>query len=243
MGSQTSAPKWDENTSQAFLDYGRYFVPDRQCQIDTLCRLIPQGPGPLAILELCCGEGLLAEAILEQLPQSHLTGLDGSSAMLARSEQRLARFGGRFSLKPFDLESGEWRRPDDVYQAILSSLAIHHLDGSAKQRLYQDLWRMLSSGGALLIADLILPASPVGLACAAQDWDEAVREQALALDGHLQAFEFFDREGWNTFRHPDPMDQPSGLFEQLEWLSQAGFAAVDIYWLKAGHAIYGGWKP
>jgi tRNA (cmo5U34)-methyltransferase len=38
------------------------------------------------------------------------------------------------------------------------------------------------------------------------------------------------------------MDQPSGLYEQLRWLEDAGFSAVDVYWLKAGHAIYGGRK-
>ena len=38
------------------------------------------------------------------------------------------------------------------------------------------------------------------------------------------------------------MDKPSGLFEQLGWLEAAGFEAVDVYWLKAGHAIYGGQK-
>jgi tRNA (cmo5U34)-methyltransferase len=38
------------------------------------------------------------------------------------------------------------------------------------------------------------------------------------------------------------MDKPSGVFEQLRWLEQASFRAVDIYWMKAGHAIYGGQK-
>jgi len=243
MSLEASEPKWDEGASQAFLDYGRYFVPERQTQIEILCRLIPPGPGPLQILELCCGEGLLAEALLERLPQAELAGLDGSPAMLARCEQRLAQFGGRFSLGRFELEDQAWRQPSGAYQAVLSSLAIHHLDSPGKQRLFQDVFRMLSPGGVLLIADLILPASPAGQELAALDWDESVRQQALALDGHLQAFGFFEREGWNYFRHPDPIDQPSGLFEQLGWLSQAGFEAVDAYWLKAGHAIYGGRKP
>ena len=44
----------------------------------------------------------------------------------------------------------------------------------------------------------------------------------------------------NSQTFPDPMDKPSGLFEQLGWLEAAGFEAVDVYWLKAGHAIYGG---
>jgi tRNA (cmo5U34)-methyltransferase len=38
------------------------------------------------------------------------------------------------------------------------------------------------------------------------------------------------------------MDKPSPIFEQLKWLETAGFTAVDVYWMQAGHAIYGGQK-
>ena len=35
---------------------------------------------------------------------------------------------------------------------------------------------------------------------------------------------------------------PSPLFDQLAWLSEAGFEPVDCFWLLAGHAVYGGYK-
>jgi hypothetical protein len=38
------------------------------------------------------------------------------------------------------------------------------------------------------------------------------------------------------------MDRPSPLFHHLVWLKHAGFAAVDCFWLCAGHAVYGGFK-
>ena len=41
----------------------------------------------------------------------------------------------------------------------------------------------------------------------------------------------------------DPIDKPSTLLEQLRWLEAAGFAAVDVFWMEAGHAIFGGVKP
>jgi len=34
-------------------------------------------------------------------------------------------------------------------------------------------------------------------------------------------------------------DKPSRLFEQFQWLAEAGFSQVDCFWLKAGHAIDG----
>jgi len=35
-------------------------------------------------------------------------------------------------------------------------------------------------------------------------------------------------------------DQPSSITEQLRWLEQVGFQAVDVYWMQAGHVIFGG---
>ena len=77
---------------------------------------------------------------------------------------------------------------------------------------------------------------------AARAWDEAVRQTAVARDGNEAAFDVFQSDQWNIYYYPDLMDKPSGLYEQLRWLEEAGFDAVDAYWLKAGHAIYGGWK-
>jgi hypothetical protein len=39
---------------------------------------------------------------------------------------------------------------------------------------------------------------------------------------------------------PDDIDRPSRLFDQLKWLERAGFVDVDVYWMQAGHAIFGG---
>jgi tRNA (cmo5U34)-methyltransferase len=234
---------WSEDNSQEFMDYGRYFVPWREHQIEIISRLIPLTTEPFQVMELCCGEGLLAEAILERHSNCTLHGYDGSPAMLDQAFRRLARFERRFSARLFDLAADEWRRPSFAVQAVVSSLAIHHLDGRQKQRLYRDLAHLLAPGGALIIADIIEPASALSQALAAEEWDAAVRERALALDGDETAFEQFRRRQWNIYRYPDPFDKPSPLADQLAWLRAAGFEGVDVYWLAAGHAVYGGQIP
>jgi trans-aconitate methyltransferase len=92
MNTQDQSPpdRWDEGGSQAFIDFGRYFVPQREQQIQIIVDLLPEGDQPAAAIDLCCGEGLLAEAILAQRPASHVFGLDGSPQMLARAAERLA---------------------------------------------------------------------------------------------------------------------------------------------------------
>ena len=58
----------------------------------------------------------------------------------------------------------------------------------------------------------------------------------------LRAVRRFVDTRWNHFRFPDEGDHPSALFHQLVWLRHAGFAAVDCFWLLAGHAVFGGFK-
>jgi hypothetical protein len=38
------------------------------------------------------------------------------------------------------------------------------------------------------------------------------------------------------------MDHPSPFLDQLNWFEAAGFQQVDVFWMQAGHAIYGGYK-
>jgi tRNA (cmo5U34)-methyltransferase len=164
--------------------------------------------------------------------------------MLKRAQEHLAPFGERFQAGHFDLASQDWRSQFSHLNAVVSSLAIHHLDGLQKQALFVDVYPMLAPGGAFIIADLIEPSHPQGWSLAADEWDAAVRQRALQLDDSLVGFEFFAREHWNMYRYFDPedIDKPSPLFDQLKWLEQAGFAAVDVFWMSAGHAIYGGYK-
>jgi len=235
---------WSEEASSTVIDYCRYFVPDLERQIQTICQLIPPHEETFIVMELSHGEGLLAEAILEKFPTAVVEGYDISPQMRQTAADKLARFDGRFHTHHFDLREHNWRQPEYTPQSIVTSLTVHHLDGPGKRQLFQDMYTILASGGAFIIADLVEPASTWGTRLAANVWDEAVKERALEIDGHTAFFAEFERLQWNLFRYPDPdFDKPSRLFDQLKWLEEAGFTAVDVYWLRAGHAIFGGYKP
>jgi tRNA (cmo5U34)-methyltransferase len=247
MESREPKAAWDEEDSREFLDDGRFFVPEREAQIAAIGALIPRPPEsePAHLVELCCGEGLLSGALLARFPRAVVHGYDGSEAMLAHARAALARFGDRFDTRRFDLHDAGWRRFPWPVHAFVTSLALHHLDGEGKRRLFADLAQALAPGGALVIADLVLPASPEATALAAAAWDDEVRRRSLELSGDLAAHQRFLDSGWNLFDDPaaDPTDKPSPLYDQLRWLAEAGLEAVDVCWMKAGHAIYGGRKP
>jgi tRNA (cmo5U34)-methyltransferase len=238
---------WQERDSQDFIDYGRYFVPQREYQLQTIADLIPPPNGPAHILELSCGEGLLAEVLLHRFPLVTVHGYDMSPVMLQQAKARLVPFGERFAPRRFNLAEREWRTAEPRFHTVVSSLTIHHLDGAEKQQLFRDLFPMLLAGGTLVIADLVTPTRALGTAVAANGWDEVVRQRSQHLDGNDDALARFEQLKWNLYRYPeDPavaIDKPSHLLDQLKWVEQAGFTAVDVHWALAGHVLYSAIRP
>jgi tRNA (cmo5U34)-methyltransferase len=162
--------------------------------------------------------------------------------MRAQAASRLAPFGGRASVAAFDLGGSAWWPLVAGVDAVVSSLAVHHLDGPGKRRLFEVIGARLSSRGTLLLADLVEPQRAEAAEVFAAGWDRAAERQAQAPSGSARALEEFRATRWNIFRYPDPTDMPSPLADQLQWLTAAGFLGVDCFWLRAGHAIYGGYR-
>lgn len=243
-----SSNKWSEYESNLFLNVAEIFVPARAEQTSTLLQLIPAEPNDVfTVVEIGAGEGALAEAVLENFRHCHYLALDGSEVMRTRMSQRLGRFKERLDIQAFELASQDWRTqlPNNV-RCVLSSLCVHHLDSSGKRQLFHDMFKHLEPSGALLLADIVQPTDQRIANFFAQQYDKIVREQSLALRGDLSGFEEFQQQAWNYFRHdygkPDHYDTPSPLHEQLRWLEEVTFRQIDCYWMRAGHAIYGGYK-
>ena len=98
MTDMGGARHWDENNSRSFLDYGRYFVPERERQIGIIADLIPPVQGGL-LVELCSGEGLLSRALLQRFPDCRVLALDGSPSVTSRPfAVRIATSNFQFAL-------------------------------------------------------------------------------------------------------------------------------------------------
>lgn len=239
----TESPTWSEDNSRIYREIAAVAVPRRDEQIAALLTLAPmKADAKSMIVELGCGEGLLGHALLAAFPSARYLGLDGSESMRAASAERLRPFGSRAQVAAFDLPDPSWLPFADGADLIVSSLCVHHLDGTGKQALFRGLAPRLSRRGALLLADLVDPPTAPANELFAETWYETVALQSRARVGDDSLAETFLEEAWNHYRTPDPVDRPSRLFDQLVWLRDAGFALVDCFWLNAGHAIYGGYK-
>ena len=233
---------WTESDSQIYREIADVAVPLREDMTSTLVAAVPfSADEPVKILELGSGSGQLAEALLTVFPRATLTALDGSESMRRETSRRLAVFGDRARVAPFDVAALDWWDRMFGVDLVVSSLCLHHLNDARKQYLYKAVAERLSPRGALLIADLVEPQHPSARRLAADQWDAAARAQANA-SGTPELFQRFVDARWNHFRFPDDDDHPSALFHQLVWLRHAGFAAVDCCWLHAGHAVFGGFK-
>ncbi|NQW12048.1 MAG: class I SAM-dependent methyltransferase [Alphaproteobacteria bacterium] len=236
---------WTENTSATFRDLAHYAVPEREAQIDTIVALIPGSGGPAVAMDICCGEGRLTTALLARFPSLRVLAYDGSPSMLAATRANAGRDADRVETRVIDIAEADWRRPKTPLHAVVSSLAVHHLDGPGKQTLFADIFAALRPSGVFVLADLVEPATRRAQTVAADAWDAETRRRALDTDGTLDGFERFVAESWNHYRltEPDPIGQPSRLVDMLDWLRAAGFADVDVHWMKAGHVILSGNKP
>lgn len=248
MNTTDTTHQWNEDDSRIFLELAEVFVPARSEQVTTLLQLLPaRMDEAFTMVELAAGEGILARAFLEHFPHCHYIALDGSQAMRERMMRTLAHFGPRLEVLPFELAEQAWREQlPQPLRVVVSSLCVHHLSGDGKQHLFTDIAQRLEPGGALLLADIMEPATPHVAELYAQQYDELVYQQSISLRGNPEGFEQFQRLHWNYFRYDygdlTSGDQPSTLSDQLRWLRAAGFGQIDCFWLRAGHAIYGGFK-
>jgi ubiquinone/menaquinone biosynthesis C-methylase UbiE len=145
MAAVTEPNQWQTSeTAAAFDDSGGSHLPTRAEQQDLLLALLA-GIDDGAILDLGVGSGLVAEAVLDELPHVDLVGVDFSPPMLVLARERLRRFGTRVHLCEGDLSAlDDIELPPRRYAAVISVQTIHHLDDGARRRRSRG-WPGLSS--------------------------------------------------------------------------------------------------
>jgi tRNA (cmo5U34)-methyltransferase len=186
-------------------EYLRREIPHRDLAETMLLAALPERVEHFA--DLGCGDGRLVALVRERFPAATAVGLDSSPPMLARAGERLAGERG-VELVEADLASPLGpvlgEAPLDL---IVSGLAIHHLEDERKRSLFAEAATLLRPGGVFANLDLVHAATP-------------------------QLHERFRQEIGRA--EDDPADRLADLGEQLRWLRDAGFTAVDCHfkWLQ-----------
>ena len=195
-----AAGKWSDPGRVA--EYLSREIPHRATAEQMLLEALPSRVE--RFLDLGTGDGRMIALVRGRYPEARAVGLDASEPMLARAAER-------FASEPLvELHSHELASPlavEGPFDAVVSGLAIHHLEDERKRTLFGEVQALLAPGGAFANLDLVSPASP-------------------------RIHERFRREIGRT--EDDPSDRLADLGEQLGWLRDAGFREADCHfkWLE-----------
>ncbi len=177
-------------------------IPHRQLAEEMLLEALPARVD--RCLDLGTGDGRLLALVCGRHSGTTAVGLDDSGPMLARAAARVGE-DPRVELRAHDL--GLPLSETGPFDAIVSGLAIHHLEDRRKRELFAEIHALLPPGGVFANLDLVASASP------------RLHERFRCEIGRTE---------------DDPSDRLADLSDQLTWLHDAGFAEVDCHfkWLE-----------
>jgi ubiquinone/menaquinone biosynthesis C-methylase UbiE len=111
------------------------------------------------VLDVGCGPGRLVLAACERVGQSgEAHGIDPSAQMVALATRKASKAG--MSARFVQASAEELPFDDGYFDAVTSSLVIHHIPGEdLKRRAFGEMRRVLKDGGRVLVVDFVVPQS------------------------------------------------------------------------------------
>ena len=172
------------------------------------------------------GHGLMSAAVLRRYPNAELVLLDGAAEMLdARAR---APAGSSTATVVADLRD---ELPEGPFDAVVSALAIHHLEHADKR----DLFARVASGccgpeGVFVNAEHVAGPSPWLEATYRRLWREACaaagasEEEIAGAEARME------------------MDRSIDIATQLGWMDEAGLQHCDCFFKHLHFAVLAGWR-
>jgi trans-aconitate methyltransferase len=237
MSEKKSSSWQDPAVARQFLDERRGAIPFGPDQVGVMLRLVRHfRPEPRHVLDLGCGDGFLARALLAEYPHARAALIDHSEPMLARARQAMAPVADRCEIllgdlrEPLSRHAG--RTPADL---VVSGFAIHHLPHPRKRSLYEEVFALLAPGGLFVNVEHVASVSA-----------EAEALFDAAYIDHLASRTGKDRARVEAEYHGRP-DKADNILERVEvqvgWLREIGFLHADCYFKWLELAVFGGVKP
>ena len=192
------------------------------------------------IVELACGTGQLTVKVLKQCPHAELVAVDYSPRMIDFVGAKLDAQGERDRVKTLQLDFGAWANDEadaevgSQFDAIISSLAIHHLTDEMKGKLFQKIARSLSLGGQFWNADPLLPEFPELTDIYQQSRQRWAQKQGFDLEAVRSKIGKSDTQGYSS------QDQLATLDRHFQMLKEAGFSKTAVIWKYYNLGVFGG---
>ncbi len=231
-------------TMEKYLTGIRKAMPLAAEQIEVMMRLISATQRPVTnFLDLGCGDGILASAILEKYPGARGVLLDFSDPMIEAAREKLKDYVSNLDFMTLDYADSRWL--DSVgkmapFDVIVSGFSIHHQPDKKKQELYGEIYGLLKPGGVFLNIEHV--SSPTR-------WIEYIFEEYFIdslHDMHLSENSQKTRSQVAEEFHNRPDKEANILAPvetQCDWLRRIGFSDVDCYFKVFELAVFCGRRP
>ena len=218
-----------EEEAEVFDELIRTLIPSYEDMVESLILALPfHAKEKIKVLDLGCGTGNISKEVKEHFPNAQITCVDMAKNMIQIAKSKLAHYSD------IEFKIADFRKLDfkGEYDAVISSLALHHLSSDGeKKSFYCRIKGFLKEGGVFYNADSVLGSTPHLNQVYMDKWVE------FMLESHTQ-------EEIDTIWLPKHREEdfPSPLRSHVQWLEEAGFCDVDVVWKLYMFGVYGGKK-
>ena len=233
-------------------------IPLAREQIGVMMALLATRSEPVrSFIDLGCGDGILAAAILEKYPDSQGVLVDFSEPMLEQARVQLNEFADQLEFVNVDYADPAWvhqisalrpwpaslhrgGRAQGGWEAIVSRYSIHHQPDELKRTVYQDIFSLLTPGGWFVNIEHILPSATLATDLLNDhiiDGRYAIERQNGGKKSRQEIADIF-------LNRPDREANLLAPVEaQCDWLRGIGFEQVDCYFRIYELAVFAGRRP
>ena len=226
-----------------FLSY-RAAIPLAQEQISVMSSILKTREQPIGkFLDLGCGDGILAAAILGEFPSSHGVLVDFSEPMLAEAREQLKEYESQLVFENLDYGDPAWLSRMQAYgpfDAVVSGYSIHHQPDARKREIYAEIFKLLKPYGWFVNIEHIAPTAQLATDLFNNHIIEGYH-QIEQRNGGTRTRE----EMANVFLNRADRDANKLLSVDVQcaWLREIGYEEVDCYFRVYELAVFAGRKP
>lgn len=178
----------------------------------------------IEVIDLGCGTGTISRAIKDAYPKAKLTCVDISEKMLKIASGKLSDTSDTIFIHKnfYDFSF------DKKYDAVVSSLALHHLvTKQDKHEFYRKIYSCLNTGGIFINADVVLGST--------DDLQKRYMEQWKKYMCKNVTMDEVNNKWIPTYYEED---RPVSMMEHLTMLQDTGFEVQDVIWKYYNYAVY-----
>lgn len=227
-----------------YLSGVRGAIPLAKEQIELMLRVIDACNIKVErILDLGCGDGILAASILQKYTDVTSVLLDISEPMIQAARSKLKKCNENLEFVLLDFGESRWiekLKAKGPFSVVVSGFSIHHQTDKRKQELYSEIFELLIPGGLFLNLENVSSSTEwVSSLFDGYFIDSLYNMHLLNGDGKARqevAEEWYHREDIEV-------NKLAPVEKQCEWLREIGFCDVDCYFKVFEIALFGGRKP